>query len=318
MAKNEIQDFLKIANKEFGENSAILLDDTSIVEVDVIPTGIDIIDSATVIGGIPRGRFTEVFGKEASGKTTLCMHTIASAQKMGLNVAFVDAEHSLGLDMMERLGIDTGKLVISQPDSGEEALNLIEMMVRSGKFALIVVDSVAALTPQVEIEKDIGEFGMGVHARLMSQAMRKLTAPVSKHNVALMFTNQTRVKIGGYVAGETTTGGNALKFYCSLRLKLQFIGQIKDSSGQRVSGKYRMTVVKSKLAVPFKIAEFEINERGIDGMGGLIDEFVEKGILTKAGAFYKLKDKVLAQGRRALIEKFHEEPDLVQKLHKQG
>lgn len=315
---NDIQSFIEAANKEFGENTATILGEGKSIKIDVVPTDIPVIDDAIGVGGIPRGRISEVFGKEGCGKTTLCLHAIASAQRLGLNVAFIDTEHSLGYDMMERMKVDIKKLVISQPDSGEDALNLVEMMVRSGKFALIVIDSVAALTPQVEIEKDMGESVMGVHARLMSQAMRKLTAPVNKHNVALLFTNQTRVKIGGYVSGETTTGGNALKFYASLRMRMQFKGQIKDSSGIRISGKYEMTIVKNKLATPFKVAKFEINSRGIDGMGEFVENLVESGILEKNGAFYKYNGETIAQGKQSVVDKLHEDPKLLAKLHKQA
>ena len=307
---SKIKNILKLINKEFGDNAAIIIDEDTKVKVNVIPTGIEVVDKAIGVGGIPRGRYTEVFGKEASGKTTLCLHAIASAHKMGLNCAFIDAEHSLSPDRMKELGVDTSKLVISQPNSGEEALNLIEMMVRSGEFGLIVVDSVAALVPQAEVDKDMGESVMGVHARLMSQAMRKLTAPVSKNNVALMFTNQTRVKIGGYVAGETTTGGTALKFYASLRLRLQFTGQIKDSSGKQISGKYRMSVVKNKLAVPFKEANFEINQTGIDDSIFLVEKLIEAGVLDQAGAFLRFKGEVVAQGKRVLARMLKEDPKL--------
>jgi len=318
---NELQDFLKLANEQFGDNTAIIIDENTKIDVEVIPSGIRVIDNAIGIGGIPRGRITEVYGKEASGKTTLCLHVIAQAQKMGLNAAFIDAEHALNLEMLQRLGVDTSKLVFSQPNSGEQALDLAEMMVRSGNFAVIVIDSVAALTPQVEVEKDFGESVMGVHGKLMSQAMRKLTAPVSKYKVAMMFTNQTRANIGGYGSPEVTTGGNALKFYASLRLRMQLIGQIKNSAGQRTGGKYKMTVVKNKMAVPFKEAEFEITQRGIDATGNFIDLLVEKGVVEKSGSFYKLEGVMIAQGKPALIEKINQDPELKttlsEKLHKQ-
>jgi len=307
---NELQDFLKLANEQFGDNTAIIIDENTKIDVEVIPSGIRVIDNAIGIGGIPRGRITEVYGKEASGKTTLCLHVIAQAQKMGLNAAFIDAEHALNLEMLQRLGVDTSKLVFSQPNSGEQALDLAEMMVRSGNFAVIVIDSVAALTPQVEVEKDFGESVMGVHGKLMSQAMRKLTAPVSKYKVAMMFTNQTRANIGGYGSPEVTTGGNALKFYASLRLRMQLIGQIKNSAGQRTGGKYKMTVVKNKMAVPFKEAEFEITQRGIDATGNFIDLLVEKGVVEKSGSFYKLEGVMIAQGKPALIEKINQDPEL--------
>jgi len=256
-----------------------------------------------------------------SGKTTLCLHAIAQANKKGLYCAFIDIEHAISFDRMKELGVDTSKLVFSQPNSGEEALNLVDMMVRDGRFALIVVDSVAALIPQVEIEKDMGDSVMGVHAKLMSQAMRKLTAPTSKSNTALVFTNQTRSKIGVMWGNpETTTGGVAIKFYASLRVRMAYTGKIKDGNTQ-VACKGKMVVVKNKLAVPFKEAEFEINQSGIDDSGALIDILVKTGVITKSGTFYKFEDNVIAQGSRSLSKKLKEDEELNTKimtaLHKQ-
>lgn len=319
---DSLHEFLAETNKEFGDNTVIILDENKTLDVAVIPTGVSIVDTAIGVGGIPRGRITEVFGNEGCGKTSLCLHTIAQAQQMRLNAMFIDAEHALSPERMKTLGVDTTKLVISQPDSGEEALNVAEMAIRSGKFAIVVIDSVAALTPLVEIEKDMGDSVMGVHARLMSQAMRKLTAPASKFGVALMFTNQTRSKIGGYGAQTTTTGGNALKFYASLRIEMKYVGKIENTKGERISGKYRATIVKNKLAVPFKVAEFEINGYGLDDTGSFIDMLTEKGVVEKVGAFYKLDGVVVAQGKQAFVDKLHH-PDgglkatLVEALHKQ-
>lgn len=316
-----LHEFLAACNAEFGANTAFVIDEGKTIEADVVPIDVPVVDNALGIGGIPRGRITEVFGGEGMGKTSLCLHAIASAQRMGLLALFIDAEHALSYERMKAIGVDTGKMVFNQPDSGEKALELVEMAVRSGKFGIIVVDSVAALVPQVEVEKDMGDSVMGVHARLMSQAMRKLAAPVSKFNVALVFTNQTRSKIGGYGAAETTTGGTALKFYASLRLRMSFVGKIEDSKGNRISGKYKMFVAKNKLAVPFKEALFEINERGIDGDGFFVDELVTAGVLEKSGAFLKFEGNVVAQGRRAMVEKLRENTELkdklVQALHKQ-
>lgn len=317
---DELHQFLSDANREFGDNTAIILDEKTTLDVEVVPSGISVVDEAIGVGGIPRGRITEIFGNEGCGKTTMCLHVIAQAHKMGLNAAIVDVEHALSPDRMKALGVDTSKLVISQPDTGEQALDIVEMMIRSGKFAVIVVDSVAALTPAVEIEKDMGESVMGVHARLMSQAMRKLTAPTSKHKVALMFTNQTRAQIGSYGGGQTTTGGSALRFYASLRLKMQYVGKITNSSGEQISGKYKMTVVKNKLTTPFKVAQFELNQYGIDETASLIELLVEKGVLSKSGSFYRFEDEVIAQGVVALSTKLHEDPELknrvMQALHK--
>lgn len=318
---DDLHQFLADSNKEFGVGTAFIIDEGGKVDVDVIPTGVEVVDKALGIGGIPRGRISEVYGGEGMGKTTLCLHTIARAQKMGLGALFIDAEHALSYERMKAIGVDTSKMVFHQPDSGEKALEFVEMAVRSGKFGIVVVDSVAALVPQAEIEKDMGDSVMGVHARLMSQAMRKLAAPVSKSNTAVMFTNQTRSKIGGYGAAETTTGGAALKFYASLRLRMSYVGKIENSKGERISGKYKMMVVKNKLAVPFKEALFEINEVGIDGSGYLVEELVEGGVLEKSGAFYKLDGNVLAQGVRAMAQKLREDDELstelVQRLHKQ-
>lgn len=312
--QDELHEFMKLANKQFGENTAIILDEDNKIKTDVVPTGIAVIDNAIGVGGIPRGRFTEIFGEEGCGKTTLCLHAITEAQKLGLNAAFIDAEHALTIERMIAIGVDTSKLVFSQPDSGEDALNLVEMMVRSEKFAIIVVDSVAALVPQAEIEKDMGESVMGVQARLLSQAMRKLTAPVSRHNVALVFTNQMRAKLGGYMPSSTTTGGNALKFYASLRLKMQLTGRIKDSSGKQVSGKYRMTCIKNKMAVPYREAEFEIGENGIDDETFFVDELITAGVIEKAGAFLKYNGTVVAQGKKAFVEVLKEQPSLKEEL----
>lgn len=311
---NDLSEFIKAANKQLGENTAVLIDENYKVDIDVIPTGIENVDKAMGIGGFPRGKISEVFGKEGSGKTTLCLHAVAQAHKMGLNCAFIDTEHAISFDRMKHLGVDTTKLVFSQPNSGEEALNLVEMMVRDGSFAMIVVDSVAALIPQIEVEKDMGDSVMGVHAKLMSQAMRKLTAPTSKSNTALVFVNQTRSKIGVMWGNpETTTGGVALKFYSSLRVRMSYTGAIKDGT-QQISSKGKMQVVKNKLAIPFKEAEFEIGVNGIDGSGALIEELVTKGVLTKSGAFYKFEDVVVAQGARALSEKLANDPELKDKI----
>lgn len=316
-----IHEFIAESNKEFGDNTAFIIDENGKVDVDVIPTGIEVVDNAIGVGGFPRGRISEVYGGEGMGKTTLCLHAIASAQKMGLGALFVDAEHALSYERMKAIGVDTGKMVFHQPNSGEQALEFVEMAVRSEKFGVIVVDSVAALVPQAEIDKDMGDSVMGVHARLMSQAMRKLAAPVSKSNTALLFTNQTRSKIGGYGAAETTTGGAALKFYASLRLRMSYVGKIENSKGERISGKYKMLVVKNKLAVPFKEANFEINEVGIDGSGFFVEELTNAGVLEKSGAFYKLDGNVLAQGARAMAQKLREDAELkqelMQRLHKQ-
>jgi len=314
MPKDPLHDFVASANSEFGDNTAIILSDSVTIKCDVIPTGIGAVDKALGVGGIPRGRITEIYGDTGTGKTSLCLHTMVSAQKLGLGVLFIDAEHALSTERMTAIGVDGGKMVFSQPNSGEDALNLAEMAIRSGKFALVVIDSVAALTPLVEIEKDMGDSVMGVHAKLMSQSMRKLSSPVSKFNVAMMFINQTRANISGYGNPEVTTGGNALKFYSSLRLQMKFVGKISNTQGERISGKYKMTVVKNKVAVPFKVAEFEINEYGIDDTTNLIDNLERAGIFTKSGSWYKHEEKNLANGKPTMVQLLHKDPGLREKL----
>lgn len=257
-----IQEFVKSSEKELGENIAFILDDEHTIKTDVIPTGIEVIDEAIGVGGIPRGRITEVFGAEGTGKTSICLQVIAKAQELGSDGLFIDAENAIVVDRIKKLGVDTSKLVISQPDSGEQALELVELACRSGRFSVIVVDSVAALVPQTEVDKDMGDNVMGRHAMLMSQAMRKLSAPVRKYNVALIFTNQVRTKFG-FFPTDVTTGGRALQFYASLRLRMQSVGQVKNSKGTKVAGKYKVTIVKNKLAVPYKEAFFEIGEDGL-------------------------------------------------------
>lgn len=319
---DDLSSFIKTANKELGDNTAVLIDENYKVDVEVIPTGIENVDNAMGVGGFPRGKISEVYGKEGSGKTTLCLHAIAHAHKLGLNCAFIDTEHAVSFDRMKHLGVDTKKLVFSQPQSGEEALNLVEMMVRDGRFAMIVVDSVAALIPQVEVEKDMGESVMGVHARLMSQAMRKLTAPTNKSNTALVFVNQTRSKIGVVWGNpETTTGGVALKFYASLRVRMSYTGMVKEG-GVQIASKGKIQVVKNKLAVPFKEAEFTIGEHGIDGSLYLIKQLVDAGVIAKSGSFYKYEGEVIAQGARALAEYLRENEEMkerfMQALHKKS
>ena len=316
----QLQDFLKQTTKQFGEGVAIIVDEKTKVKVDVCPTGIDVVDKATGIGGFPRGRVSEVFGREGCGKTTLCLHAIAEAQKRGENCAFIDMEQAISFQRMEQIGVDMKKLVFSQPDSGEQALELVEMMVKSSQFSMIVVDSVAALVPMVEVEKDMGDSVMGVQARLLSQAMRKLAHPVNKHNVALVFTNQVRAKLGGYVVGETTPGGMAIPFYSSLRIRMRVIGAIKNGDNEQIGSKFKMTVIKNKQALAWKEAEFEIGEHGIDADGSFIDELVEKGVLVKTGSWFALDGKNIANGKISMMARLKEEPELraqlVQALHK--
>lgn len=275
--------------------------------IDVIPTGSIALDIALGCGGIPRGRITEIYGPEASGKTTVCLHVIAEAQRRGGNVAFIDAEHALDPARAEAIGIDLDELLISQPDTGEQGLEIAETLIRSGGIDVVVVDSVAALVPKAEIEGEMGDSIIGLQARLMSQAMRKLTGSISKSKTALIFTNQLRMKIGVMFGNpETTPGGQALKFYSSVRIDMRKIGNI--TQGEKIIGsQHRAKVVKNKLAPPFRKAEFDImNIGGISVSGGLVDVAVELNIINKAGSFYKYKTEVLGQGREATKAKLEE------------
>ncbi len=296
---------LKIAidqiEKQHGKGSIMTLNGGPIAKVESISTGSISLDAALGIGGIPRGRVTEIFGPESSGKTTICLHVIAEAQKNGGVAAFIDAEHALDIGYAKKLGVDVNNLLLSQPEFGEQALEIVETLVRSGALDIIVIDSVAALTPRAEIEGEMGDPTMGVQARLMSQALRKLTSAISKSKTSVMFTNQLRQKIGVMFGNpETTTGGNALKFYASVRLDVRRIEALKD--GQQVIGnRTRVKVVKNKVAPPFKEAQFDIlyNE-GISRLGDLVDSAVEQNIIVKSGSWFSYKDERIGQGRDAV------------------
>ncbi|MEK6756824.1 MAG: recombinase RecA [Bacteroidota bacterium] len=296
---------LKIAidqiEKQHGKGAIMKLTDGPIAKVDFISTGSISLDAALGIGGVPRGRVTEVFGPESSGKTTICLHVIAEAQRHGGVAAFIDTEHALDIAYAKKLGLDVNNLLLSQPEFGEQALEIVETLVRSGALDVIVIDSVAALTPRAEIEGEMGDPSMGAQARLMSQALRKLTAAISKSKTSVMFTNQLRQKIGVMFGNpETTTGGNALKFYASVRLDIRRIEAIKD--GQNIIGnRTRVKVVKNKVAPPFKEAIFDIlyNE-GISKLGDLIDTAVEQNIIVKSGSWFSYKDDRIGQGRDAV------------------
>ena len=288
--------------KQFGKGAIMKLGGTDVqADIPAIPTGSLGLDLALGIGGMPRGRVVEVFGPESSGKTTLCLHMIAEAQKTGGSAAFVDAEHALDIGYAKKLGVQTDDLLVAQPDTGEQALEITETLVRSGALDIIVVDSVAALVPRAEIEGEMGDSHMGLQARLMSQALRKLTGAISKSHATVIFINQIRMKIGVMFGNpETTTGGNALKFYSSVRLDIRRIESIKD--GQEVTGsRVRVKVVKNKTAPPFKQAEFDIMfAEGISKVGELVDLGVDRQIIDKAGAWYSYKNERLGQGREAV------------------
>ena len=302
--------------KQFGDGSIMKLGDTRKIDVQLIPSGSLSLDLA-LGGGYPKGRIIEIYGPESSGKTTLALHAIAEIQKQGGTAAFIDAEHALDPAYARRIGVDTENLLISQPDNGEQALEICETLVRSGAVDLIVVDSVAALVPQAEIDGDMGDAQMGLQARLMSQAMRKLTGIISKSKATVIFINQIRMKIGVMFGNpETTTGGNALKFYASVRLDIRRIGQIKE--GDNISGnRTKVKIVKNKIAAPFRTAEFDImyNE-GISKVGDILDLAVAYGIIDKAGAFLKYEGNTLGQGREAVKKLFREKPELMSEIDK--
>lgn len=308
---------MEAIEKQYGKGSIMRFGESSQkLDISVISTGILPLDIALGVGGIPRGRIIEIYGPEASGKTTICLSLIAQAQKHGGVAAFIDAEHALDPMWAQTIGIKLDELLISQPDTGEQALEIVESLVRSGGIDILVVDSVAALVPRAEIEGEMGDSVMGLQARLMSQALRKLTAVVSKSKTVLIFTNQLRQKIGVMFGNpETTTGGLALKFYASIRADVRKIETIKD--GDKVIGsRHRVKIVKNKVAVPFRIAEFEVFMDGISREGGILDVGVEMGIIQKSGAFLRYEGEMLGQGRSVAIESLKENIELQQKIVK--
>lgn len=297
--------------RQFGKGSIMKLGSRPIIDVPVIPTGSIALDKALGIGGIPRGRVTEIFGPESSGKTTLALHAVAGAQKQGGIAAFIDAEHALDTLYARKLGVNCDELLVSQPDTGEQALEIADMLVRSGAIDIIVIDSVAALVPRAEIEGEMGDSHMGLQARLMSQALRKLTGTISKTMTAVIFINQIRMKLGVVFGNpETTTGGNALKFYSSVRIDIRRTGAIKD--GQDIVGNRTKTrIVKNKLAPPFKEAEFDIMYgEGISRTGDLLDVGVEAGIIDKSGSWYSYEGERIGQGRENAKKFLAENPDI--------
>jgi recombination protein RecA len=303
--------------KQFGTGSIMRLGEglKTNLQIDTIPTGSIALDIALGAGGIPRGRISEIYGPEASGKTTVCLHVIAEAQRRGGTAAFVDAEHALDPQRAQTMGVNLDELLVAQPDTGEQALEIVETLVRSGGVDVIVVDSVAALVPKAEIEGEMGDAVMGLQARLMSQAMRKLTGAISRSKTALIFTNQLRMKIGVMFGNpETTPGGQALKFYSSVRIDMRKIGNIQTSD-KIIGSQHRAKVVKNKIAPPFRVAEFDImNVGGVSKSGGLVDVATEFNIIQKAGSFYKYNESVLGQGREAVKGVLDEKPELAKEI----
>jgi len=301
--------------KNFGKGTIMKLGDNAIIDIPVISSGSISLDRAMGVGGYPKGRVTEIFGPEASGKTTLAIHAIAEAQKKGGIAAFIDAEHAFDRFYAEKLGVDIENLLISQPDNGEQALEIADHLIRSGAIDIVVIDSVAALTPKAEIEGEMGDSRMGLQARLMSQALRKLTANIHKTNTCCMFINQLREKIGVMFGNpETTTGGNALKFYSSMRVDIRRIGQIKDGE-EIVGNRTRVKIVKNKVAPPFRKAEFDIMYGGgISKTGEIIDLGVENNVIQKSGSWFSYGDTKLGQGREGVRQILIDNPELVDEL----
>ncbi len=303
--------------RQFGKGAVMRMGDAAAKDVDVISTGSLNLDIALGVGGLPRGRVIEIYGPESSGKTTMTLHAIAECQKIGGTAAFIDAEHALDPSYAENLGINIDDLLISQPDTGEQALEITDMLVRSGAVDMVVVDSVAALTPKAEIEGDMGDSHMGLQARLMSQALRKLTANIKRSNTMVIFINQIRMKIGVmFGSPETTTGGNALKFYASVRLDIRRIGAIKKGDAV-VGNQTRIKVVKNKMAPPFRQAEFEIiYGEGVSHEGEIIDLGVQLGFIHKAGAWYSYNDTKIGQGKENVRNYLKEHPDIAETVEK--
>jgi recombination protein RecA len=304
--------------KDFGKGSIMKMGESlnNMGQIPVVPTGSLALNLALGVGGYPKGRIVEIYGPEASGKTTLCLHAIAEVQRQGGVAAFVDVEHALDPARAQNIGVDIDNLFISQPDYGEQALEIAETLIRSGGIDIIVIDSVAALVPKSEIEGEMGDAQMGLQARLMSQAMRKLTAAISKTKTLVIFTNQLRMKIGIMFGNpETTTGGNALKFYASQRLDIRKIGNIQE--GDKIVGsRHRVKVVKNKVAPPFQIVEFDMDGNGIARTGDVLDIAVEKAIIEKSGSFFKYKGEVIGQGREAVKEYFKENEPVMKEIER--
>ena len=315
--KANLEQAIAQIEKQFGKGSIMRLDDTQKVAVDVIPTGCLALDIAVGIGGIPRGRIIEIYGPESSGKTTLALHFIAEAQKLGGVAAFVDAEHALDPTYAKNLGVNINDLYVSQPDNGEQALDITETLVRSSAVDIVVIDSVAALTPRAEIEGEMGDSHVGLQARLMSQALRKLAGIISKSKTCVVFINQLREKVGVMFGNpETTTGGKALKFYASIRLDVRKSDAIKDGA-EIIGNRTKVKVVKNKMAPPFKIAEFDIYYgKGISAIGCILDIAIDMGLLQKSGSWISYNGERIGQGRDKAIDYLKNNPEVCAELEK--
>lgn len=314
--KKSLASALLQIEKTFGKNTIMKLGDVSKIRVETVPTGALTLDMALGVGGVPKGRILEIYGPESGGKTTLTLHIVAEVQKLGGTAAFIDAEHALDPDYAKRIGVDVDNLLISQPSSGEEALEITETLVRSNAVDIIVIDSVAALVPRAELEGNMGDAQIGLQARLMSQALRKLTAVTGKSKCIVVFINQLREKVGiSYGNPEVTTGGRALRFYSSLRLEIRKIESIKDKVDGEIGNRVKVKVVKNKVAPPFKIAEFDIIfGQGISKEGSILDLAVEFGIIQKSGAWYAYKDAKISQGRDNARDYLKNNPDIAKEV----
>lgn len=315
LKKDALEQALLQIEKEYGKGAIMKLGDQSHQKIDVIPTGCLTLDMALGIGGVPRGRIIEIYGPESSGKTTVSLHIVAETQKLGGTAAFIDAEHALDPSYAEKLGVNLQELYISQPDNGEQALNITEMLVKSGSIDIVVVDSVAALTPKAEIDGEMGDNHVGLQARMMSQALRKLTGTVNKSKTTVIFINQLREKIGVmFGSPETTTGGKALKFYASIRLDVRKTDTIKDGANI-IGNRTKVKVVKNKLAPPFKTAEFDIvYGKGISQVGCLVDLALNAGIIGKSGSWFSYNDEKIAQGKENVKTYLENNPDIYNEI----
>lgn len=314
-----LESTIGVLEKTYGKGTIMRLGDARVVAIDVVPTGSIGVDVALGIGGYPKGRIIEIYGPESSGKTTLAIHAIAEAQKKGGICAIIDAEHAFDKNYAEALGVDTNNLFISQPDNGEQALEIADHLIRSGAIDVCVIDSVAALVPKSELEGEMGDSKMGLQARLMSQALRKLTGTINRTGCCCIFINQLREKIGVMFGNpETTTGGNALKFYASVRIDIRRIAQIKDKEGNLTGNRTKVKIVKNKVAPPFRVCEFDIMYgQGISKVGEIVDFGTDLNILEKSGSWYSYEGSKIGQGREAVLQFLHDNPEVALKIETQ-